>query len=288
MSEAPAATPETEAPESDVEQPLVETPEGDEGEEEGEGEEGEERRAPATDWEKQAHDKAGLAAKERSRRRAAERTNAELLARIEQIEARTSPAQRDDIAELVSALRDDDDEPITDLNQIKKVLKTFIARQADEDRAAVEQQTFVKSTRAVADNMSAFEADFAEEHPDYFKAAAFYRDQRQAELEDLGFVGQRLNQRLAQELFGLAGDVMRGGRDPAEAVYNMAKRRGFQAGKQAANEKLSKLQRAGATASAPRGKGADNGLTWGEVAKLKGSARDAAFAKLRNRELGKH
>jgi hypothetical protein len=290
MSEAPSATPETEAPESEVEEHEVETPEiedGDEaeGDEEGEGEG--ERRAKATDWEKQAHDKAGLAAKERSRRRAAERQNAELLSRIEQIEARTSGKQSDDIADLVAALRDDDDEPITDLAQIKKVLKTFIARQADDDKAEGERQNYIKSTRAVSEGMSAFEADFAEEHPDYYKAATFYRQQRVAELEDLGYVGARLNQKLASELFGLTNDVMKSGRDPAEAVYNMAKRRGFASGKAAATDKLQKLQRASATAGGPRGKGADNGLTWGEVAKLKGPARDKAFEKLRARELGK-
>jgi hypothetical protein len=287
MSEAPAAIPEGEGEEADLEQPLVEE-DAPEGEEEGDGEEeGGERKARAVDWEKQAHDKAGLAAKERSRRRAVERQNAELIERLERVEARTAGSQADDIAELVAALRDDDDEPITDLAQIKRVLKTFIARQAEDDKAEGERQAYVKNARSVANGMEAAEADFAEDHPDYYKAATFYRQQRTQELEDLGYVGNRLSQKLATELFGLAGEVMKSGRDPAEVIYGMAKRRGFAAGKDAATAKLQKLQAAGATASGPRGKGADNGLSWESVAKLSGAARDAAFAKLRKRELGR-
>jgi hypothetical protein len=81
---------------------------------------------------------------------------------------------------------------------------------------------------------------------------------------------------------------MTAGRDPAEVVYNMAKRRGFASGKDAATAKLQKLAAGSGSAAGPRGaKGADNGLSWNDVSKLKGAARDAAFAKLRQRELGR-
>jgi hypothetical protein len=281
--ETPVETPESQ--ETEVEQPQVETPEGEEDDGGEDSEEGE-RRVAKVDWEKQAHDKAGLAAKERSRRRSVERQNAELMGRLEALEQR-GKASGDDVAELVAALRDDDDEPITDLNQIKRVLKTFIARQAEEEKAEGERQTYIKQTRTISDGMSAFEADFADEHADYFQAASFYRQTRATELEDLGYVGARLNQKLAEELYGLTAEVMRAGRDPAEVVYGLAKRRGFASGKDAANAKLKKLQTAGASAGTPNGKGTDNGLSWAAVAKLKGAARDAAFSKLRARELGK-
>jgi hypothetical protein len=290
MSEArieASEAPDSPTPESEVEQRPVEAPEGeeDEGEGEGEGEDGEPRQRP-TDWEKQAHDKAGLAAKERSRRRAAERELIETRARIERLEQTLTKPQQDELNDLIKGLRDDDDEPITDLNQIKRVLKTFMARQAAEDEAENQRNQTLTVTRQVADGMTAFEADFAADHPDYYKAAAFYREHRENELEELGYVGVRLTRKLAEDLYGLAGDVMKAGRDPAEVVYNLAKKRGFASGKDAAIGKLQKLQ-AGQTGAAPRGRGADNGLSWGEVAKLKGAARDAAFAKLRARELGR-
>lgn len=289
MSEARvegSEAPESPTPESDVEGQPAEKPEGEADDEEGEGEGEEGERQRPVDWEKQAHDKAGLAAKERSRRRAVERELIDTRARIERLEATLSKPQQDELNDLIKALRDDDDEPITDLNQIKRVLKTFMARQAAEEEAENQRNQTISATRNVADNMTAFESDFASDHPDYYKAAAYYREQRTNELEELGYVGYKLNRKLAEELYGLAGDVMGAGRDPAEVVYNLAKKRGFASGKDAATAKLQKLQ-AGQVGASPRSKGADNGLSWGEVAKLKGAARDAAFKKLRDRELGR-
>jgi hypothetical protein len=269
-------------------QPEVEetqTPEGEEGEEgEGEGE----PKSKRVDWEAQAHDKAGLAAKERSRRRAVERELIDTRARIEALEAKATGSQADELADLAKLLRDDDDEPITDLAHVKRIIKAFVARQAADQEAEAQQQKFIRTTRSVSDGMTAYEQDFAVDHPDYFKAAGFYREQRQAELEDMGYQGATLNRKLAQELYGLAGEAMTAGRDPAEVVYNMAKRRGFASGKDAANAKLQKLAAGSGSAQGPRaGKGADNGLSWNDVSKLSGAARDAAFAKLRKRELGR-
>lgn len=288
MSEAYLETPESD----DAPAEPLEGEEVDQGAEEGEGEEegeedGEGQQARRVDWEKRAHDKAGQAAKERSRRRAVERELVETRARIERLEAAQKGGQGDDLAELVAALRDDDDEPITDINQIKKVLKTFIERQQAETQAQGQQAETMRQIRTISTDMDGYEQDFASEHPDYFDAAAYYRAHRVAELEDLGFSGDRLMQKLAVEFFNFANDAMAGGRDPAEAVYALAKRRGFQSGKAAATKKLQKLQQANGSAPAPRGRGADNGLSWTDVAKLKGAARDKAFAQLRARELGK-
>lgn len=275
--------PETEDP--DVEAEELEQPEG-EGED---GEEGEKRAKPV-DWEKRAHDKEGIAARERSRRRAAERQVSELESRLQNLESKVSGSERDELSELIASLRDDDDEPITDLSQIKRVLKTFMKRQADDAAAEGQQNQRVRQTQVLLTTMDAYEKDFASETPDYYKAAEYVRESRRSELEDLGYVGQRLEAKLADELFGMTRDLIAAGQDPAERVYALAKKRGFKAGAAATDDKLKKLA-AGAAASngtaQARGKGSDNGLTWDAVAKLKGAARDAAWAKLRARELGK-
>lgn len=290
--------PDPDAPEGEDTETETETDEGaehEEGEEELEseddGDESDSEEEPLSARlkraEKTAHDKTGLAASERSRRRAAERQVTELNARIERIEAKTTEKQKDDVSELIAALRDEDDEPITDIATIKKVLKAFMARQQADEQADGQRESQVRTIRAVGAQMETFERDFAEDHPDYFKAATFYRATRAGELEDLGYTGNRLMKKLANELFGFTQEAIQGGRDPAEVVYNLAKKRGFASGKDAATAKLQKLQKASGTAASPRSKGADNGLSWGDVAKLKGDARDKAFAKLRARELGK-
>ena len=103
-------------------------------------------------------------------------------------------------------MRDDDDEPITDLNQIKRVLKTFMKQQAEDAKAAGQRQQHVKQTNVLLTTMDAYEKDFAADTPDYYKAADYVRDQRRAELEDLGFTGRKLEEKLADELFGMTRD----------------------------------------------------------------------------------
>jgi hypothetical protein len=280
--------PEIETPESDAEGEDTEV----EQQEDGEGEDGEEGERKPTDWEKQAHDKAGLAAKERSKRRAAERLATDLQTRLEAVEAKLSAGtERDELTDLIATLRDDDDEPISDLNQIKRVLRTFMKQQADQAAQEGQHNQRVRLTNTLLATMDTYEKDFAADTPDYYKAADYVREARRAELEDLGYVGRKLEEKLADELFGMTRDLIAAGQDPAERVYALAKKRGFKAGAAAADDKLKKIA-AGAAASSgtatARGKGSDNGLTWEAVSKLNGAARDAAWQKLRNRELGRH
>lgn len=287
MSEAPEAVPEVELPEGEDAESEVEEQEDDAGEDDESEEDAAAARVKRA--EQQAHDKAGLAAKERSKRRAAERQFSELQQRFEALESKLSGGERDELSELVASLRDDDDEPITDLAQIKKVLKTFMQQQADDAKRDGQHQQRVKQTNVLLTTMDAYEKDYAAEVSDYYKAADFVRDSRRAELEDLGYVGRKLEEKLADELFGMTRDMIAAGQDPAERVYALAKRRGFKSGEKATTDKLKKLA-AGAAASngtaQAHSRGTDNGLTWASVAKLKGAARDAAWAKLRQRERG--
>lgn len=285
MSEAYTPPAEVEGGDGDAPEPEVEDhEEGDESE--GGEDDGEPSQSKAVDWEKRAHDKAGQAAKERSRRRAVERSLTEMQTRFDALESRIGN-DPDELAALIAGLRDDDDQPITDIGQIKKALKLFLAQQEQDTQSAVQQQKTVRAVEGMMRNMSEYEADFASDHPDYFQAAKFYREGRQAELEDLGYSGQTLQQHLARDLFSAVRTALDGGRDPAEVVYGLAKRRGFVAGKQLATDKLQKLQRASAAGQTPSGRAPSAGLSWGSVAKLKGAERDKAFKALRAKELGK-
>jgi hypothetical protein len=140
---------------------------------------------------------------------------------------------------------------------------------------------------SIQNNMQAYEQDFSQEHPDYMQAAAYLRSERQNELEDMGYSGNALMSKLAGEFFGLCDDAIQAGRDPAEIVYGMAKRRGFKAGQKQADAKLQALQRANGSAASPSSGATGTGRTWNSVAKLTGKDFDKEFAALRKRELGK-
>lgn len=246
-------------------------------------EETEEEAPKAKDWQKIAHDKEGALAKERSRRKAEQQRARELEQRLEKLEnAKPQGASDDDIAKLIASIRDDDDDPIGDLAGIKQVLRKFMSErdaEAQMERTRNEQQ---RAVQQITNRMAEAEADFADDNPDYYDAAKFFRDQRREELEDLGYGGAKLNQELNNDLLGIVSRALQAGRDPAEAVYNLAKKRGF--GVDGVAKKLQTLQRgqgASRSLSTAGGKTAATELTPASVSNLKGAAFDAAFAKLR-------
>jgi hypothetical protein len=285
MSERPDAdTGVDDGAESEVEDQTPETePEGED--EEGDGEEPEPRKK-AEDWEKRAHNAAGQAAREKSRRRAAERRASDLEARMERLEH--SGGGEDQFMELIGSLSDDEEDPIGDIMRVKAALKLMRARQMSEQAQSGQVQAVTRQIEALKSVMEESEEDFASDHPDYMEAAAHYRNDRTTELKEAGYSGRYLDRKLADDLFGVVRFAIESGQDPAERVYALAQKRGFKAGARQANGKLDKLQAASeagrGAAGAQRGNGS---LSWGDVAKLDGAARDKAWAKLRDREMGR-
>jgi len=274
---------ETDAPAEDTPEVEIDPREAELGEEEGSGEE-DEGAAKRKDWEKEAHNLKGATARERSRRRAAERRASDLEARLERLETQRQP-QNDELMDLIAQLRDDDDDPVGDIAATKKALKLFRARQLAEQEETGRQTTLERQFEKLRTAMVESERDFADDHPDYHDAAKFYRQQRTEELEDAGYTGTNLQRKLADDLYGVVRMAVEGGQDPAERVYALAKRRGFKTGMTAAERKLATVQRANESGVRPTAKSNSPGnLSWDDVAKLDGPARDKAWAKLRERE----
>lgn len=242
---------------------------------------------PAKDWRKIAEDKDGALARERSRRRSEARRARELEERLAAMENRqqSSSASEDALERLAAALRDDDDDPIGDINGLKAVVKQFLQENRQSEEAAKAAQAQRRQIETIQTRMSEAETEFAEDHPDYHDAAKFFRAKRQEELEDLGYAGQQLQSELAKDLFGIVTRAMQGGRDPAEAVYNLAKKRGFST--QEATKKLSTIaaaQRGARGVGSAPARGPSGGLTPEAVGNLKGAAFDKAFAAMRKQQ----
>ena len=247
-------------------------------------EEGERPAPKPVDWEKRAHSHAGQAARERSKRQAAERRAQELETRLEKVEAQGGD---DELLTLIRQLRDDEEDPVGDIAAVKRALKLYGQREvttAEQQRAT---NLANRQIQAVRESMADAEADFVVDHADYREAAAYYRAQRTEELQEAGYHGEALQARLGDDLFGLVRTAFNAGLDPAERVYNLAKKRGFKAGGKAADKKLDALDRTGATGVRPQARGVAGVLSWADVAKLDGPARDKAWQKLREREMAR-
>lgn len=271
-----------EAEESDIPENYDE-PEAEGVEQEGE-EEAEASAEPAKDWRKIAEDKQGQAAKERSKRRAAEQRAAELAERISKLEAAAN-GKSDPLQSLVQSLRDDDEDPIGDLSSVKALAKQLIAEREEEVQREAQNANQRRYIASLNEAMNDAETDFRAENPDYDDAAKHLREALAEEFQDEGYTGAQLQQKLAETLYGIVGNALKAGNDPAAVVYRRAKRYGFtSATVDAAQKKLQTLAKTSRASGAVPSGGVKGQLSPQSVASLKGADFDKAFARLREQQ----
>ena len=66
-----------------------------------------------------------------------------------------------------------------------------------------------------------------EAHPDFYDALKFVQDRRQAELREAGYDANEIQQIMAAQAQDVAIRALRGGKNPAERVYALAKLQGY-------------------------------------------------------------
>jgi hypothetical protein len=122
-------------------------------------------------------------------------------------------------------------DPVTDpLGAMMHQLKTVNEQVSTLQQQILDQQNAQTSTV----NFQQFQAqvhnlrnEFAKTHADFDDAYTHFRSSRVADLRALGFNDQRINQAVFQEEAILAQNAVMNGRNPAEVVYEMAKRHGY-------------------------------------------------------------
>lgn len=152
----------------------------------------------------------------------------ELEEQLEKARATTQP-DTDELLELIGALRDDDEDPIEDIAGLKKALKLFKSRQEaerEQERTQTQQQTAMQRFRT---SVAEAEAEFREDAPDYDDAQAYFKESLKAELTDLGLEGDELSAEFHRQVMSVAQQALQRGKNPAQVVYEIAKRRGYKA-----------------------------------------------------------
>jgi hypothetical protein len=239
--------------------------------------------------EKLARDKDGMARAERQKRRDAEARAAALETRLAALESKNTPSDDIDFASLPAV----DQDPLANIEAMRKLAERM-AKQQQEGQQQTEQQ---RQFQTLNTQLQSYEADFRADNPDYDAAAAHFRQSRQQELEEMGYSGDELMTTLTNDLVGLALRTMKAGKDPAEVVYNLAKKRGF--GGETSKEQpkpvdnkpnplqaIERGQKAAKSLSAVGSKSGDGELSVEAVMKLEGAAFDQAREKLKRQAMG--
>lgn len=89
------------------------------------------------------------------------------------------------------------------------------------------QQTQAQQFQAFQQQVRALTADFIKTAPDFQDAYVYVRNGRVADLRALGYNDQQINETLFREEATLADTSIRNARNPAETIYEMAKRHGY-------------------------------------------------------------
>jgi hypothetical protein len=206
---------------------------------------------------------------ERAKRQEMERRIAQMEAFLSQ---QAQPQQQQQFE-----VPDPETDPIAALKYDRQQLEQL--RQAEMHRARETQFTQVYTQAA---------QQFSAQAPDFQDAYKYAINSRAQELQAIGTPPQAISQALRNEEMSLVATALQNGVNPAEAIYNFAKARGY-AGKAPApapapvapGPDIQKARQAVAASAAAGGKPATPAaLTWEAVANLKGAAFDSAFEKL--------
>ncbi len=127
--------------------------------------------------------------------------------------------------------------------------------------------------------------DFKAQNADYDEAAEFYRNKRELEFRAVGMTDEKqLGEWLDKEWMGLASAALQNGKNPAQAVYELAKGYGYQAnGKPQQTEQQAEGDKKLATIE--KGQAASASLAAGSSAS--GEASLAQIAEMSDNELMK-
>ncbi|QGH72707.1 MAG: hypothetical protein [Podoviridae sp. ctQNx1] len=150
-----------------------------------------------------------------------------------------------------AAIPDPDTDPLGytmyELAEVKKMM----AQMMNHTQVQHETQTQLNQlSNFVHDARQQSEA-FAKTVPDFGQAYSYIRNIRVSDLRDMGLNEAQIKEALVKEELTIASQAMRNGQNPAQFIYNIAKRYGYQpaAQPQPAADRLAALQKGVSTTS---------------------------------------
>lgn len=220
------------------------------------------------------------------------RKRRELESQLEEARRAAPPPAEDPFEAAIAALRDDEEDPLSDIAALKEVLRRYQASARAEREAEASRTTNQTAAQRHFAHVAEQEAEFREDTPDYDDAVTHFRTSLKAELEDQGLTGAELENEFGRSLVTLSQKALAAGKNPAEVVYALAKRRGYTPDPtpppapdlDKSKEKIQTLnrsQQAGRSLSSVGGRSEGGELTLSSVAKLDGKELLAGYAKLK-------
>lgn len=217
---------------------------------------------------------------ERTKRQAAEQRASELETRLADLESKVTPQQ-------AAERPDPTEDPIGYMEWLSARLDAEEQVKAQEQQQTQAQQQRAEAVKQVIGKAQEYETDFRELNPDYDKAADHLYAAKKAEYLDGGYDDAEAHSMVMAEFLTRADRAMKAGKDPAEIVYNLAKRTGYanegppkaQTDAEAKLRRIAEGQKAASPLANAGGRGGDD-LDMDSISQLDGAAFDKAFDKM--------
>lgn len=150
--------------------------------------------------------------------------NRDLEARIEKIVQHFSQPPKPQ-----EKLPDPEQDPLGHTVAQIRALQDQVKTLSDRFQQGTEAQTQAQQLQAFVGHVKTLKDEFVKQAPDYYDAYNFVKDIRVQDLKDLGLQQDQINQILMKEELNISQTALQQGRNPAEVIYNVAKRYGYKA-----------------------------------------------------------
>lgn len=242
-------------------------------------EEGEKEPLSADEW-KARHDNLQKALKaERAKRKEGDEYR-QKFSEIEQRLSQLTPQERQDVKDEAQARPDASKDPLGALDYALNKITEYEeleARRAQEKEQREQQQAQIQQITSYG---AQAEEEFRKVAPDYDEASQHYAQSRVRELQVVyGLDDYAARQQLNQELMAAIYQSAQSGRNPAEAIYEAAKARGYVKKASEAEAKLEQMKegRKSSPTMPQGGKGKPNSISLDEMLKADPEEFDRLF-----------
>lgn len=158
-----------------------------------------------------------------------------------------------------------EEDPLGHMSARNETLEKELKSVSEKLEGFSKQSSQMAFMQTMNDQVSGAEAEFRTQYPDYDQALKYLKDVTRSDLADQGMNAAEIEQTLQAGKLGLAHAALQQGKNPAQVIYERAKRYGFKAG--TAEDKIATLSRGQQLSKSVEG-GAAAGITLRDLAQI--------------------
>ncbi len=168
-----------------------------------------------------------------------------------------------------------DEDPLGHMAARNETLEKELKSVSEKLDGMTKQSSQTAFMQQMNDQVGSAEAEFRSAHPDYDQALKYLKDVTRSDLSDQGYDAAAIEQTLQAGKLGLAHAALQQGKNPAQVIYERAKRYGFRG--QASEDKIATLAKGQALSKTVEG-GQAAGLSLRDLSQLPDDQIDAIVA----------